>query len=255
MNLWNQVLSKNDLFASPNPNQRFRSRVMMKSLLGRSSARPVSPARLVRGATSAMSMDAAPEPDEAEIASDLVRRIEAGDATAEGELVQRYSRGLLYLLRRLGAPPELAQDLHQETLRIALERLRQRGLDEPAGLAAFLRGTARNLVIAERRKTARRRTDADDEELAQAVHPAPSALSGVLQDEEAETVRRLIRELPTDRDRQLLLRFYVAEEEKGTICSDLGLDSLHFNRVLFRARQRFKEILERHGKQAPARAL
>jgi RNA polymerase sigma-70 factor (ECF subfamily) len=194
--------------------------------------------------TSAMSIDAAPTPDEAEVATDLGRRIAAGDGSAEGELVQRYSRGLLYLLRRLA--PELADDLHQETFRIVLERLRKRGLDDPAGLAGFLRGTARNLVLAERRKTARRRTDADEEELAQAAHPAPSQLSEVLLDEEAETVRRLIRELPTDRDRQLLLRYYVSEEEKDRLCEDLGLDSLHFNRVLFRARQRFKEILERH---------
>jgi RNA polymerase sigma-70 factor (ECF subfamily) len=191
-----------------------------------------------------MTTDAAPMPDEAEVATNLVRRIAAGDASAEGELVQRYSRGLLYLLRRLA--PELADDLHQETFRVVLERLRRRELDEPAGLAAFLRGTARNMVIAERRKTARRRTEADEEELAQAVHPGPSQLSAVLLDEEAETVRQLIRDLPTDRDRQLLLRFYVAEEEKESLCADLGLDSLHFNRVLFRARQRFKETLERH---------
>ena len=194
-----------------------------------------------------MSTDAGHEPDEAAVATDLVRRIAAGDASAEGELVQRYSRGLGYMLRRLGATPELADDLHQETFRIVLERLRRRELDDPAGLAGFLRGTARNLMIAERRKTARRRTDADEEELAQAVHPARSQLSAVLLDEEAETVRRLIRELPTDRDRQLLLRYYVGEEAKERLCSDLGLDSLHFNRVLFRARQRFKEILERHG--------
>jgi len=197
-------------------------------------------------AVSAMSTDAAGhEPDEALIATDLVRRIAAGDATAEGDLVQRYSRGLGYLLRRLGATPDLADDLHQETFRIVLERLRKKGLEEPAGLAGFLRGTARNLMTAERRKTARRRTDADDEELAQAVHPAPSQLSAVLLDEEAETVRQLIRTLPTDRDRQLLLRYYVADEDKESLCADLGLDSLHFNRVLFRARQRFKETLER----------
>jgi RNA polymerase sigma-70 factor (ECF subfamily) len=68
-------------------------------------------------------------------------------------------------------------------------------------------------------------------------------------------VRKLIGELPTDRDQQLLLRFYVAEEEKETICAELGLDSLHFNRVLFRARQRFKELLERFQKsQAPVRS-
>jgi len=193
-----------------------------------------------------MNIDAASMPEEAEVAADLVRRIAAGDASAEGELVERYSRGLRYLLRRLGAAPELADDLHQETFRIVLERLRKRALDEPEGLAGFLRGTARNLMIAERRKTARRRTESDDEEVAEAVHPAPSQLSAVLLDEEAETVRRLIRELPTDRDRQLLLRYYVSEEEKESLCADLGLDSLHFNRVLFRARQRFKEILEHH---------
>jgi RNA polymerase sigma-70 factor (ECF subfamily) len=201
-----------------------------------------------------MSFDAGgPEPDEAAVATGLVRRIAAGEAAAEGELVERYSRGLLYLLRRLGVPPELAEDLHQETFRIVLERLRRRGLEEPAGLAGFLRGTARNLVIAERRKAARRRTDLDDEELARAVHPAPGQLSSVLLEEEAAAVRRLIGELPTDRDRQLLLRFYVAEEEKESICADLGLDNLHFNRVLFRARQRFKELLERfQARQGPA---
>lgn len=192
-----------------------------------------------------MSTDAEPEAAEAEIAADLVRRIAAGEASAEEELVRRYSRGLVYLLRRLGASPELADDLHQETFRVVLERLRRKGLDDPAGLAAFLRGTARNLMTAERRKTARRRTEADEEQIEQAVHPSPNQLSSVLHDEEAEIVRTLIGELPTDRDRQLLLRFYVAEEEKESICAALALDSLHFNRVLFRARQRFKELLER----------
>jgi len=135
----------------------------------------------------ATSTDTGPEPDEAAAAADLVRRIAGGDDAAEGELAQRYRRGLLHLLRHLGASPELAE----------------------------------------------------------AVAPAPSQLQSVLVDEEAEMVRRLIGELPTDRDRQLLLRFYVGEEDKERICADLGLDSLHFNRVLFRARQRFKELLER----------
>jgi RNA polymerase sigma-70 factor, ECF subfamily len=199
-----------------------------------------------------MSIHAAPGPneDEAEIATDFVRRIASGDASAEGELVERYSRGVLYLLRRLA--PELADDLHQETFRVVLERLRRRELDEPEGLGGFLRGIARNLVIAERRKSARRRTEADDEELAQAIHPAPGQLSAVLLDEEAETVRHLIRELPTERDRQLLLRYYVSEEDKESLCTDLGLDSLHFNRVLFRARQRFKELFLERRKGAVA---
>ena len=59
-----------------------------------------------------------PEPDEAAIAANLVRRIAARDASAEGELVERYGRGILYLLRHLGAASDLAEDLQQETFRI-----------------------------------------------------------------------------------------------------------------------------------------
>ncbi len=193
----------------------------------------------------AMSQETSAPPNEEEVASALVRRIAAGDRGAEGEMVERYSRGISFLLRRLTGSTELAQDLHQETFRIVLERLRGRGLEDPAGLAAFLRGTARHLAVADRRKVARRRTEADDEALAEIPHPAPSQLSSVLLAEEAAAVRELIHELPTERDRELLLRFYVADEEKDSICNALGLDRLHFNRVVFRARQRFKDLFER----------
>jgi RNA polymerase sigma-70 factor (ECF subfamily) len=231
-------------------------RGMMYVVHGSSEARPAGPFRPGGGTVGVDVSEIGPEPDEAAIAAELVRRIAARDAAAEGELVQRYRRGILYLLHRLGALPELADDLQQETFRIVIERLRQGGLADPAGLAPFLRGTARNLLIAERRKTARRRTWGDTGELAEAVAPAPSPLQTVLHDEEVRIVRELIAELPTDRDRQLLLRFYVGEEDKDALCADLGLDSLHFNRVLFRARQRFKELMERFQKRqgAPGRA-
>jgi RNA polymerase sigma-70 factor (ECF subfamily) len=218
---------------------------------GSKPARAVAPAHPFRDAAGGMSTDTGREPDEGEVAAGLVRRIAAGDTAAEAQLVARYSRGVFYLLRRLGAKPELAEDLHQETFRIVLERLRRGGLAEPAGLAGFLRGTARNLMLAERRKDLRRRTDdLDPLDLAAAPDPAPNQLHSVLHDEQAALVRRLIGELTTDRDRQVLLRFYVGEEDKGRICADLGLDSLHFNRVLFRARQRFKELLQRSARRA-----
>lgn len=187
----------------------------------------------------------ATQPDDAEAAADLARRITAGDPAAESELVARYRRGLELMLRRTARDPELALDLCQETFRIVLERLRGRGLAEPEKLIGFLHATARNLLIAGHRKTARRRTDADEEALGQVVDPAPSQLGRVLQNELAGRVQQLLGELDTDRDRELLYRFYVAEDDKNAICHDLGLTSLHFNRVLFRARQRFKELLEK----------
>ena len=61
-------------------------------------------------------------------------------------------------------------------------------------------------------------------------------------------VRRVLQELANERDRQILLRFYIAEEDKDRISADYGLSSLQFNRVLHRARQRYKELMvERLG--------
>jgi len=187
------------------------------------------------------------ERTEAEVATDLVRRIQAGDATAETELFERYSRGLLYMLRRTAGDPSLAEDFHQEAFRIVLERLRERGLEDPERLAGFLHRTAKNLFLAGYRKGVRRKTDGETEGMEAVPDPAADALHEAVRQEEAALVRRLIGELETDRDRQILYRFYIAEEEKERICADLELSSLHFNRVLFRARQRFKDLLEGAG--------
>jgi RNA polymerase sigma-70 factor (ECF subfamily) len=182
--------------------------------------------------------------DEAAVAADLVRRIAEGDVTAEEELFERYRRGLLRLLRHLGAQPDLAEDLLQHTFYTALQRLRSEGLEEPERLAGFLCRTARYLYFNDRRKTTRRQTWSDSGELAQAVAPSPSPLDSILRDELAAKVRRLIAELPIERDRQILRRFYLLGEPKERICADLGLDSLDFNRVLSRARKRFKDLFE-----------
>jgi RNA polymerase sigma-70 factor (ECF subfamily) len=60
-------------------------------------------------------------------------------------------------------------------------------------------------------------------------------------------VRELIAELPTERDRLIVKRFYLDEEDKGVICDELGLSPLHFDKVIFRARQRMKDKLEIRG--------
>jgi RNA polymerase sigma-70 factor (ECF subfamily) len=36
---------------------------------------------------------------------------------------------------------------------------------------------------------------------------------------------------------------YVHQEDKDSICRELNLDSLHFNRVLHRAKQRFRDLM------------
>lgn len=181
---------------------------------------------------------------EGEIATDLADRIRRGDRAAEGELVERYGRGLLFLLRRLGVAEADLEDLRQDTLRVVLERLRGPGLEDAAGLVGFVHGTARFLVNNEWRKRTRRRTEAGTDDLGDTPDPQADPLAEAILADEARRVRQVIAELPNARDRQLLLRYYVADQDKEQICADLGLDTSHFRRVLFRARERFRELAQ-----------
>jgi RNA polymerase sigma-70 factor (ECF subfamily) len=185
------------------------------------------------------------ETSAAELAAELASRIEAGDAAAEARFVELYSRGLTYMLRRLTRDPALADDLHQETFRIVLTKVRSGELKERGKLHGFLRGTARNLWIAETRKNARRPRSEDLTEVEEQSSPTPDALHRVVLKEDRRAVRRLLDELRSERDRQLLLRFHIAEEPRERICADLGLSRRQFNVAIFRARRRFKELIER----------
>lgn len=179
----------------------------------------------------------------AQEAAHLVQRIHAGDASAETELVERYSRGLSYMLRKLTSDPSLAEDLHQDSLRVVIEKARAGEIERPERLNAFLRGTARNLLMAEIRKRGRRRTEVGEAPV-EPVDPAPGPVARLAQTQDRQLVRRLLEELSQPRDREILFRFYLAEESKEVLCRDLDLEPQQFNLVLFRARQRFRQLLE-----------
>jgi RNA polymerase sigma-70 factor (ECF subfamily) len=173
----------------------------------------------------------------------LAVRIAAGDREAEERLVALFGRAVAVLLdRHTGSRPE-AEDLYQETFRIALEKLRRGELREPEKLPGFLAQIARNLAIEHYRKAARRRTEPDSEAIDAVPAVAVGQLGDILARENAALVRQVLADLANDRDRQLLLRFYLAEEDKDRIAADYGLSGLQFNRVLHRARQRYKELL------------
>jgi len=178
---------------------------------------------------------------------DLVRRIMAGDRGAEEELLERFGEGLVFLLRRWTRDRATAEDLYQETVRLALEKIRHGEVREPEKLAGFLRSLAKNLATHHYRRGSTRENRERDLDDAVASIPAGDMmepLTRLLAAEKAGLVRRLIGELASDRDRQVLFRFYIAEEEKERICADLGLTSPELNVVLFRARQRYRKLFE-----------
>jgi len=60
--------------------------------------------------------------------------------------------------------------------------------------------------------------------------------------ERSEIVLQVIAELKSERDREVLFRYYVSEEDKNEICSALGITRIQFNNIIYRALARFKEL-------------
>jgi len=176
--------------------------------------------------------------------ADLVRRILAGEGRAEEELVRRYSRGVSIIIRRTTHNTLLSDDISQETFRLALTKIRRGDLRDPERLSGFMCSLARNLAIESCRQILRTEPLEESEATESVSDPAPNQLDRLLRRERAAAIRHMLKELRSSRDRELLYRFYLAEEDKDQICVDLDLSPLHFNRVLYRARQRFRELCE-----------
>ena len=178
---------------------------------------------------------------EAEVARTLVARILNGESAAEQEMVERYNRGLIFMLNHRSRDRALAEDLAQETWRIVIEKVRGGDLKDPSKLAAFIVQIGKNQLLMSYRGSHHKKTTTDVD-TSQTLDPASQPQLIIERYNTALIVRKLVDELKTPRDRELILRFYIKEEKKQQICQDLGLNELHFNRVLFRARQRFKQL-------------
>ncbi|HLF31694.1 MAG TPA: sigma-70 family RNA polymerase sigma factor [Xanthomonadales bacterium] len=174
---------------------------------------------------------------------ELVERIGHGDRTAESELIARYARGVrLILLKRTGNP-QLASDLCQDTFVVTLRKLRAGELRNSDSLAAFISQTAVNLSIQHFRKEVRYEYSGDG---IIELQPAHSDKNDEQLDSQTTRVMLdgVLKQLAVARDREILRRFYLSDDDKDEICRDLQLSSAHFDRVLYRAKQRMRELID-----------
>ena len=169
-----------------------------------------------------------------------------GEDAISDEFVRRHYAGLQSLLRRRIKDPAVAADLLNEAVATAMSHSRSGRVEQPERMAGYVYRVALNLYRNYRREFDNRqdlRAAPDDiQRLPDNSAPVEPMDTGLLQQ-----VRKLIGELPTPRDREIVKRFYLDEEEKESICRALELSPLHFDRVIFRARQRLRALLEAKG--------
>lgn len=178
----------------------------------------------------------------AEQASELVGRIEIGDGIAESELIERYMYSIkLILLSRTGSV-QLANDLCQDTFIVTLRKLRAGELRKPKSLSAFIRQTAVNICIDHFRKE-KRYIQQDNGTISLHQSHRDNKSKGIDSQTTRAVLETALDQLVMSRDREILRRFYLADEDKTRICSALELSATHFDRVLYRAKQRMRELI------------
>lgn len=174
----------------------------------------------------------------------LVERIQAGEREAESELVKHYWRGLFHVLNHRAKAPDLAADIAQDTFVVVINKARNGEIENPAALTSFVRQVGINLLIAHYRKGQRHKTDCHENIAATAEDQQADISTSLNSKQVTELVRQVMDELPTQRDRELLYRYFVYGQEKKVICREFAMNPEHFDRVLYRARNRLKQVIQ-----------
>jgi RNA polymerase sigma-70 factor, ECF subfamily len=175
---------------------------------------------------------------------DFVARIAAGDRAAEAEFVRRYEGGVRVLMRRhcrLGDP--IVADLAQEVLMHVIERMRAGAVNDANALPGYVRSTVVRTASAEYRRRHDAVAGAVMEDIAGHDNPVERHAASQL----ASALKALLSQMPVVRDREILSRFYLRDEDRDAVCRALGIEPDHFHRVVHRARVRFRMLLEQAG--------
>jgi RNA polymerase sigma-70 factor, ECF subfamily len=156
----------------------------------------------------------------------------------EQHLVSHFSRAVQGKLRNQLRSPELAQDACQETFLRVFNYFRSgKTLDNPASLPGFIHKVSHNIALEFLRSHTRHPQLAEDAK--EPVDTAPSPEGQVVTEERKRIVRRILGNLP-GKDRELLQRIFLEEEDKDFVCSQLGVDRDYLRVLLYRARLRMK---------------
>jgi RNA polymerase sigma-70 factor (ECF subfamily) len=184
----------------------------------------------------------------------LVGRIKTGEAGSMEELYQLFSKGIrFYLCRQLG-PQELDDKVH-DTFVVVVQAIRRGELREPERLMGFVRTIVRRQVAAHiDRVVHNRREQVDLDSSVRVADPRENPEQSAIFRERAELIQRVLGEL-TERDREILTRFYLNEQNQDQICTEMSLTETQFRLLKSRAKARFGELGKKKLNQKTLQAV
>ncbi len=171
----------------------------------------------------------------------LVERIQSGETDGMTELYELFSKGIrFYLCRQLG-PQELDDKIH-DTFLVVVQAIRRGELREPQRLMGFVRTIVRRQVAAHIDKAVQsRREYMEMDATVRVPDPRGNPEERAICQQREDMVRRILAEL-SERDREILTRFYLREQSQGYICTEMELSETQFRLLKSRAKARFGEL-------------
>jgi RNA polymerase sigma-70 factor, ECF subfamily len=169
------------------------------------------------------------------------------DRAAVASLIAKHYTGLRLLIQRRTGDAEIAADILNQAACTAWEKWQSGQVRRPEEIGGYIFQVAMNLLRNRRRKVVERADRHVDSEVLGHLPADADGADCWLEKKIAARVKRVLQELPSPRDREILVRFYLQEEEKDAICRDLALEADQFDKVLHRARGRLRDLLESHG--------
>jgi RNA polymerase sigma-70 factor, ECF subfamily len=184
----------------------------------------------------------------------LVERIREGDPTGMEELYRKFSRGVrFYLCRQLG-PQELDDRVHDAFL-IVLLAIQRGELREPERLMGFIRTIVKRQVAAHIDTAVHSRRDFQDLEPGGLLpDERESPEESVISSERVELMEAVLRSI-SQRDREILTRFYLMEQTQEEICAEMDLSDTQFRLLKSRAKARFGALGRKALTHRPLRRL
>jgi len=184
----------------------------------------------------------------------LVERVHQNDESGMTELYRLFAKGIrFYLCRQLGAQ-EIDDKIH-DTFLIVVKSIRRGDLREPERLMGFVRTVVRRQVAAHIDHLVHRRREHVNLDVG-------SRLADVRRNPEQNAafhqktalMTEVLREM-SERDREILTRFYLREESQEQICDEMNLSETQFRLLKSRAKARFGELGQRKLKRPPLHAI
>ncbi len=176
---------------------------------------------------------------------EYLARLKNGDPETERHFIAYFSKVMGLSLRSRVRAGHLIDEIRQETFARVLKFLRaDKKIEHPERFGAFVHGICNNVRLEVLRAESRHPRPSEE-----AFDPPDDRVrihADLVTEERKQMVREVLAEL-SEKDRSLLRRVFLDEEDRAAISRQFKIEADYLRVLLHRAKEKFREIARRKG--------